>query len=190
MIHTCGTVISMVNTDIEPSRRRSQASEGDSLGTLAVGSAGMIVSSGPEHRCVYGYADQRRRERGQRRSEQRPPARVDGEGQVVAAEIRGSLESGCGSEVRGVYHARHRSALAPCYQRAPAVFHPDLRKRHIVRRLLEELRRAPGARDRVVPRRIAAVVGLGRVDFLYPEIGRATRLNSSHLGISYAVFCL
>jgi hypothetical protein len=38
MIQTCGTVITMVNTDIDPSRRRSHASDGDSLGTVAVGS--------------------------------------------------------------------------------------------------------------------------------------------------------
>src|SRR5205814_799898 len=30
----------------------------------------------------------------------------------------------------------------------------------------------------------------GVIDVLRKEIGRSTRLNSSHLGISYAVFCL
>jgi hypothetical protein len=38
MIQTCGTVISIVNIDIEPSSRRSHASDGDSPGTVAVGS--------------------------------------------------------------------------------------------------------------------------------------------------------
>src|ERR1035441_9146300 len=33
-----------------------------------------------------------------------------------------------------------------------------------------------------------AVAGLGTVDF--PTDRKSTRLNSSHLGISYAVFCL
>src|SRR5215471_10500358 len=105
-----------------------------------------------------GYADERGGKRGERRSKQRRPARIDGEGKVVAAEIRGSLEPGCGREVSGVYHLRHRPALAPCDQRSPAVFHPDLRKRRLVRRVLEELRRTPGACDRVEPRRVAAVV--------------------------------
>src|SRR5215470_10157247 len=96
-----------------------------------------------------GYADERGGKRGELRSKQSRPARIDGEGQVVAAEIRRSLEPRGGREVRGVYHLRHRPALAPRDQRAPAVFHPDLRKRRLVRRLLEELRRAPGAGDRI-----------------------------------------
>src|SRR5438045_4507937 len=56
----------------------------------------------------------------------------------------------------------------------------------------------PGVQHRVTPGRLAARGHVGRAAQVQPVGGRdgavgdrkSTRLNSSHLGISYAVFCL
>src|SRR5437773_6326014 len=49
---------------------------------------------------------------------------------------------------------------------------------------------ARAARDEPQPRQLVRALRAGRVDAAQGEDRKSTRLNSSHITISYAVFCL
>src|SRR5437870_5342927 len=71
-----------------------------------------------------------------------------------------------------------------------SLFHPSFRRQrrtctyHIRRRLIYSKRITPSLRDEAIDLKARCPSRIGRTD------RKSTRLNSSHVAISYAVFCL